>query len=517
MYKKEHFIYYSCGVVIFLSTLIIMGWHLNIELLTSLHPGQIATKYNSAAAFILSSISILLIFKNYHNRLATAIVITLSSLVISFATLSLLKFFFHFPFDIDELLFATREDQSGRMAFLSSINFVLLNTSILLLVNKKFSKTANVLSIIIAFISLFTFIGYIFDEKVILGLSSYVPIAFPSAINFLLLSSSVLFCKPAFEFLKLFQYNTSGAIFLRRVLPLIFIVPVIIGWLRWQGEVLQIIEAELGIALFTFLFIIILLFFLIYSAGRIHLRELEKQKFQAELQELNSKLEHLVKERTKELSVTNQELENAMADQEMLFREVHHRVKNNMQLIVSIINLEKNKIKETGTITVLKDIQNRVRSMSIVHEHLYRTQNITTLDFKTYLTELVSNILSTSTISIPVRAEFNIDDSRINPNEAIYIGLIVNELITNSLKYAFDSQEEGVVSITFRKDTKYSYLTVSDNGIGLPDNLNLQDTNSLGLVLISTLIEQLEGELQMENNNGAFFKIRFDSVIFESF
>jgi two-component sensor histidine kinase len=516
IFSKDSYITISSLLVIMISVVIILGWHLDNEFMKSFHPAHISTKYNSAVAFILISGGILIFYLFGKSSIGRSISTLFITLVLAFTSLILLKNFFTFPFNVDDFLFDSGGE--GRMALFGSVNFILLTSALLLIIGGRYLKTANILAIIAALLSLFTFIGYFYDEEVILDLTIYTPMSFPSAFNFIMLSIAVIFLKPSLSFLEAANHDTGGGLLLRRMLPLGFILPVVIGWLRWQGEILHILEAELGLTIITFSITILLLSFLIYSAEKIHLRELEKLKYQKQLKKLNEELEFIIKERTEELSVANQNLKNTLADKEMLFKEIHHRVKNNLQLISSILNLEINKIKDDKSKNIMKDLQSRIKSMSIIHEHLYRTKNIISLELKAYVNDLLQAIISSSkTHLVHISTEINVDDIELNSHTAIYIGLIINELFTNSLKHAFKDAEIGKIKIECSRENGKYKLIVADNGKGMPEDFTPENSTSLGLKIVDSLVDQLDGELIIENNNGAVFIMLFDVKIFEDY
>ncbi len=196
------------------------------------------------------------------------------------------------------------------------------------------------------------------------------------------------------------------------------------------------------------------------------------------------------------------ELIDTIHEKEALLREVHHRVKNNFQIISSLINLQ---AENTGNEAGLRDLQRRIHSMALVHELLYESEDISSIDIRTYIERLVSSIMDGyRSEGIGYRTEI----ARVNvPIEtAIPLGLIINELITNSLKHAF--RGGGEILIKLEGDDKYT-LTVADNGAGLPENFIMEESDSLGLQLVRGLVDQLDGDLEVSSGNGTEFRIKF--------
>ncbi|MBD2384518.1 PAS domain S-box protein [Cylindrospermum sp. FACHB-282] len=207
-------------------------------------------------------------------------------------------------------------------------------------------------------------------------------------------------------------------------------------------------------------------------------------------------------------------LRSALAEKEVLLKEIHHRVKNNLQIVSSLLQLQSHTIKDPEVIRALRESQNRIESISLIHKNLYTSPNIGQLDVFDYINNLAASLLISYQIQ-PGRIglETNIDSVSLNVDQAIACGLIINELISNALKHAFPDQQTGTINISLRNNTSSIEMTVQDNGIGLPDNLDLRNTVSLGLSLVYDLAtEQLEGNITVERNQGTVFKIQFPQL-----
>jgi PAS domain S-box-containing protein len=204
------------------------------------------------------------------------------------------------------------------------------------------------------------------------------------------------------------------------------------------------------------------------------------------------------------------QLTKSLQEKEVLLKEVHHRVKNNLQVISSILNLQSSYVKDENTLNILRESQNRVKSMSFIHESLYRSNDFSEVNFSEYINNLASNILHTfSHGNNPVMLELDLGQYKLNLDQAIPTGLIVNELITNAMKYAFKSINDPVLFIALQIKGDLVSIRIEDNGIGLPDNFSIEESDSLGLQLVTTLIEQLDGEMSVKVQNGTKYLITF--------
>jgi len=202
------------------------------------------------------------------------------------------------------------------------------------------------------------------------------------------------------------------------------------------------------------------------------------------------------------------QLRDTLKQKETLLKEVHHRIKNNLQIIVSILNLQSHYINDSRALEIFRQSQNRIRSIALIHEKLYKTENLTSVDLQSYLSDIIKFLFSTYLINQEnIDTILDMDNIYLDSNTAISLGLIVNELVSNSLKYAFPDNKKGTIRILVRKTAPNMLLELSDNGIGLPAEIDYRNTNSLGLQLVNTLVEQLNGELQLVYNKGTKFRI----------
>jgi two-component sensor histidine kinase len=206
------------------------------------------------------------------------------------------------------------------------------------------------------------------------------------------------------------------------------------------------------------------------------------------------------------------QLKVSLKEKEVLLRELYHRTKNNMQVISSLLNLQSLTIDDREMLEVVKDIQNRIRSISLVHEKLYQSKDLSNVNLKDYIQEL-ANALLTSYEGSKDRISVTLDiaDVFMSIDAITTCGLIINELVSNSLKYAFPDSREGIIKIAlYSTDKGEMELRISDNGIGLPKDIDFRNTKSLGLKLVLRLAEdQLKGKVELNDAKGTDFLIKF--------
>jgi len=209
--------------------------------------------------------------------------------------------------------------------------------------------------------------------------------------------------------------------------------------------------------------------------------------------------------------IIEQQMIDSLHEKEILLQEVHHRVKNNLQVISSILNLQSAYVKDNNTLAILRESQNRIKSMSFIHESLYQTKDLAGIEFTSYIHSLANNLIHSYSLEIgKIRLRTDLQDTFLSLDQAIPCGLIANELISNSLKYAFDKGETGEVYIAANTDGQLLNLTIADNGKGLPDNFDYEQSDSLGLQLVYTLVDQLDASIEVSNKGGTEYLITFE-------
>ncbi|MDD5095408.1 MAG: histidine kinase dimerization/phosphoacceptor domain -containing protein [Dehalococcoidia bacterium] len=236
-----------------------------------------------------------------------------------------------------------------------------------------------------------------------------------------------------------------------------------------------------------------------------------------ELNQARNKLEKRVEDRTQQLVEINTALEGRINEREVLLKEIHHRVKNNLQIISSLLNLQKDSFKDEPSRAMFEDSGRRVRSMALIHEQLYRSGNLAQIDFRNYVRELTGNLLHSYVGKTQgIRLDIQGEGLFLGIDAAVPCGLMINELITNSIKYAFPegwqgSREEDLwpeIKIELGTNNAHELIIlVADNGIGLPENIDYRNTRTLGLQLVSSLTNQLGATMEVERRGGTLFRI----------
>ncbi|MCK9150404.1 PAS domain S-box protein [Methanobacterium alcaliphilum] len=211
-----------------------------------------------------------------------------------------------------------------------------------------------------------------------------------------------------------------------------------------------------------------------------------------------------------ERKAMEEQIKKSLEEKEMLLKEIHHRVKNNLMVISSLLNIQSRLIKDKQALDVFKESQNRAKSMALIHERLYNSVDLKRIDFGNYIQTLSSDLFHTYVLEpSKINLKLNVENEMVDINTAVPLGLIVNELITNSMKYAFPKGESGDIEIFFRHTGDEFILRIKDDGVGIPRDLDIFNTTTLGLQLVTNLTNQIDGKIELNRENGTDFEITF--------
>jgi two-component sensor histidine kinase len=255
------------------------------------------------------------------------------------------------------------------------------------------------------------------------------------------------------------------------------------------GQFLSPRPAEIWVRLFVFVLFVLFSFHASHNLGR-------RRKAEEELQEAR---------------LAGERLNMSLDEKDMLMREIHHRVKNNLITIHSLLILQSHSIEDERSRSYFKEAENRVRSMAMIHERLCRTKDLSNMNLAEYLNSLISVLFHTYNVKASrVKLNVNIPAVSIDVDTMIPLGLIINELVSNALKYAFANGGEGELTVAFTEggDGEYT-LVVKDDGAGIPDGFDIHNTKTLGLQIVSTLTKQIRGRIELLREGGTGFRITF--------
>ena len=206
---------------------------------------------------------------------------------------------------------------------------------------------------------------------------------------------------------------------------------------------------------------------------------------------------------------TEEQTTASLREKEVLLKEIHHRVKNNLQIVSTLLDLQSGHTTDRAAMEMFKESRGRVKSMALIHERLYRSQDMARVDFGEYVRQLADDLHRTYQVSEGIRLELDVDIPPLAIDIAIPCGLLLNELISNCFKHAFADAAEGCLRVGLHRDGGANVLTVADDGAGFPAGTDFRNTTSFGLQLVNTLVDQLDGEIALTTDRGTTFTVRF--------
>jgi len=211
-----------------------------------------------------------------------------------------------------------------------------------------------------------------------------------------------------------------------------------------------------------------------------------------------------------ERKLAEEKIKASLLEKETMLKEIHHRVKNNLQVISSLLDLQSSYLQDEKAREALQKSMARVRTMAMIHTQLYESQDLARVDFGSFIRDLIGNISqSYGRAESPVEIKVDADETRLGIDTSIPCGLVLNELVTNALKHAFPKGRDGEIHVGMRSEDNRVVLTVKDNGIGFPDAIDLTNLKSMGLELVNILVRQMNGKIDMQVDAGTTWTITF--------
>lgn len=521
--KRMSYIFTAC--VTFLGILVYLGWIFDIDILKRVVATQVAMNPVTAICFILSSLSLYMLMDSDKHGWRRRAGYIFAYLVLLVGISKLSSIMLNVDTTIDSWIYQEKIDADiiantrNRMAPNTATGFVLTSLALLLLHYKTQKKEvpSHFFVIMTGILGMLSLLGYFYQVKAFYGFLSYIPMAIHTAIGFLLMSLAILFAYPEQGIMAEFTRTQVGAITARRLIPAALIVPVILGFMALYLEQHQFVSNELGVAILVLCSIIIFLILIWFNIRELNInddlrREAEERLSAAnlEIRELNNVLEYKVADRTNELKNEVLQKVKLLNDKDIMLKEIHHRVKNNLQVISSLLSLQSEREEDPRIIDVLRKSMARVRTMSLVHEMVYKNENLSFISIKEYINTFVS-YLHDSYQNKPTNIQINtqIDEIFLEIDMAIPLCLIINELLSNSFKHAFPNQQTGIINIALKKQENGIIMLLSDNGVGLPNDFDVEHTTSLGMRLIYSLTKQLNGKMKLLRDRETTFALSF--------
>ena len=208
--------------------------------------------------------------------------------------------------------------------------------------------------------------------------------------------------------------------------------------------------------------------------------------------------------------LAEEQIKKLLSEKELLLKEVHHRVKNNMSIIMSLLSLQAENMKDPGAASALMDARVRMQSMGVLYDKLYRSESFIEMSIKDYLSPLIDEIVSMFPRRADIKIEKCIDDFNLTYKILSPIGILLNEILTNTIKHAFEGRANGLIRVVFTVRDNHAVLTVQDDGVGIPETIDAGNSIGFGLQLVGLLVQQIRGEFKIDRDNGTMFTVEFN-------
>ncbi len=483
-----------------LGGLVLVGWGLDVPLLKSVAPGLASMKPNTALLFVLAGSAIWCAGRPGSGWLRVA----LGLLVSLGGALVLAEYAFGVDLGIDQAVIAdsTSTRHPGRMSMVTAACFVLIGSALVVLDSPNRRTFSQILALPAGGVAVLALCGYLYGAQSMYAIGPFGTVALHTAVAFVIAVAATLAVRPGRGAMAVLTSDTSAGSFLRRIGPALVLLPALLGGFHQRGLRAGLYDPSFGLAMVVAATIVGLCGLAWSTALSLSRVEIDRAQITWALRQLNVELESRVAARTAELGAT-------LAERTVLLQEVHHRVKNNLQVVSSLLSLQSRRLPLGGGRDELRQCQQRVRAIALMHEHLYRSESFRGVAFGAYVRSLAQAVIETSGMPAErVRFELEVGDEELPAEQAISCGLILNELLSNAAKHAFPGGRPGRVTVRLTRGAE-TELAVEDDGVGLPEGFDATDGRSLGTRIVRVLTEQLDGVATFERGAGTRVLVRF--------
>ncbi len=283
------------------------------------------------------------------------------------------------------------------------------------------------------------------------------------------------------------------------------------GALQMGGSLTEKMLSITGIGSPVFLVVFLRFLYVRFVSAWHNKQSLKEQSRTGDAQQLELPVAYeKLQERYEEVMQKNQVLQQLLTEKECMLKEIHHRVKNNLQVVMSLLNSQADFLEDKVALSAIRESQHRVRAISLIHQKLYQSEGVARIPMRDYIEEVVAYLHQSYCLHHTVRFELQVEPIELDVTQALPLGLIINEVITNAFKYAFPDGRPGTVRLSLHRLAKTTYqLTIADNGVGLPAHYDPSQSPSLGMTLLHGFSGQLGGELTITSRQGLNFSLVF--------
>ncbi|MEQ8239740.1 MAG: sensor histidine kinase [Cyclobacteriaceae bacterium] len=507
-------------ITILVSFSVIIGWLLDIPFLQSILPDYHSMKFNTALSFFITGLILLNFAYDYSLKLSYILSIFLILLSLS----TFIEYSFSLNLGIDELIVKDKVSRikgiayPGRPAASTEVCFLLFGLASLFTQTNNLKKIGQYFYHVISFVSFLAIFAYIYTVPALDSLEFLTTMAVHTSVLFLLISVGGAFYQAELGLMEIFSSKSAGSEMTKRLLPTTWISVIFLGSLINLCQRYELFNVEFSLALFSSSFILISLFLFWDTFRKLNAIDAQKQKIYFDLQNKNTELAAVLEElnaSSEELRDQRDRLLNAIEEKDTLFKELHHRIKNNLQMVISLLHIKSSREEAIGGLkSFIMDTRTRIHSIALIHEQLLQMRSLNQLNINDYLIRLSEHLIGFyDDKNQNFNLETHIIDEDMDIDQVMILGFILNEAVSNTIKHAYIAEKGGAIYLSLRKtDSAYEFI-VGDKGTGYNSSLLEKEKMSYGLQLIHLFAEQLVGKLEISINNGVEYKLTFPSSL----
>lgn len=475
-------------IILIFSSVVLTGWLFQIPHIINILPGSATMKFNTSLLFFLTAIFIVLRARETQLRF----IWVLPSIIIFIAFYSVLENYFPGLPDIDNLVVEDHYStgSKGRMSPSTAICFMFLGCAMILSLQylPKFKLLLKALLLSTAILSFISFVSNVLTIPIENKIFFFKTMSLTTSTLLLTISISELLRRPELDFKELIYSDYSGSKIIRTVLPILFILPIALNfYLLYNNRQIQYSKNDFAIVLGSVMLSVISV--LIIMLAGFYLNRSERKRARLE--------QELFKAKQAELRMG-------------LLKETHHRVKNNFQMVSSLLSLQDARAEIPELKSILENCKDRIRTMAAIHENMYINQSYEKIEVRSFFNTIVQTLISNYSEDRHIEIEYNVEPEFLEMEYAIPLSIIINEAVTNSIKHAFKEVENPTITIGLTMEGEKATFRISDNGKGFHfDETSYEMNRAIGIDLIDSFASQINGELQMDTNNGVSYEIAF--------
>lgn len=474
--------------------------------------GTPAMRATAGIGLVMLGVAMWLVRSERPTRGRRRATLGLAAAVMTLAVVTLVEYATGADLLIDHLfpIPAPGDPAPGRMSVITAV-LLTVHAGAIVSMTTSTPRLTQALLVFAGAIELFAVTGYVLNAPEFLGATSYTTgIALATLVALVVSSVGLAAARPREGIVGVLSRGLSEGVLLAFMLPVAAVVPLVVTWIGFRGPLLADRSVSFRAGFVAVGLALAVTAILLVTARMLRASDRATDEARLALEEERDRLETNVRARTRELAENNARLKEALRERETLLREVHHRVKNNLQVASGFLSLQAQQAKDSESRAMFAESISRVKAMAMIHERLYQSADVTAVDVPAYVRDLTTEILRVgSTGEQAITLSTHVDVETIDIDAATTCGLIINELVSNALKHAFVGRTTGSIVVSLVPEGDLLVLSVKDDGVGTPPEVDLDRSRSMGLRLVARLAKQLSGQATLSRDDGTEVRVAF--------